>query len=256
MKKMILSLCLGGSILMANQQLDIINTIDIKTPKKIEPSGLTMTNEGQLLIVSDNGRLCKLQNEYLDCTKIKKGDYEGIAYFNDTIFIAEEGNDNLLAFNKKLDLISKMDIPRVYKSEKVLDKESKNGIEGLSFLYEKDNRLYFSILNQSKKLFVEDSSAVIIISVDKSLKKDAQIEDIIKLGIKDLSGNFYYKGSLFVISDKTNILIELNLDTKEILNTYDLPGDGQEGIYIENNKLYIAEDSGNLKIYTLKKELK
>lgn len=250
-------------------ELDIKSMNVIDTPKKIEPSGLTFNENGNMIIVSDNGRICFENKSKMVCKKTKKKrDFEGASYdyLNKRLYLAEEGKDNILVYRvkdidkAKIKKVTTINIPRKKDSFTILGKDSKNGIEGLTFLYETEEKTFFAITNQSKKTKGEDSSLLIIISVEtadlraKVKKTNALVERYIETGIKDMSGLFFYKQKIYVISDKKDLLFSVNLDSLEIENKWNLPGEGQEGLFILHDQIFIAQDSGGVLNIKLNKE--
>jgi hypothetical protein len=247
MKKIITISLLTSSLLFATTQfneknLPILNIQTIKTNKKIEPSGLTFF-KNDLFIASDNGRICSVNQE--KCIKLeKKYDIEGLTTDGEKIYLAIEGKDDIGILEEDMS-IKRISIPRKFKGKIVL-KKGGDGIEAITYLYKKNNKDYFIISNQSDRINGEDSSSLIIVSVEKN---NAKIEKVIEMPFTDISGLFYKNDYLFVLSDD-NDLLKIYKNFKEI-DSYFCPGEDQEGIYINKNNIYIAQDSGDILIITI-----
>jgi len=233
--------------------IENVEIIDLKDP--IEPSGLTLdkNNIDILYIVSDNGYLCSYNDSTKEgnCDLINKNlDLEGITSINNEIYVANEGKDELVNLNNS----NHFKIPRKIKDLVILGEKSSDGIEALTFLYNKNNKDYFAISNQSDNIGGNDSSNIIFFS--KNSNNEINIEKVFLFNIIDISGLFYSNNNLLFISDTENILVKMNLDSYNT-KTYNLPGKDQEGIVLNEffNILYIAQDSGDILKFYLNKDL-
>ena len=170
MKNLLMLSLITSTILYSSpiENLPIKEIKEIKTNKKIEPSGLTIFNN-QLIVVSDNGRICSIEQE--NCVKLsKKYDLEGASTDGKILYVGIEGKDNIGIVNKDMS-IERINIPRKYKGKKIL-KKGGDGIEALTFLYKKEGRDFFAISNQSDKIKGEDSSELIILSIKNKKAKN------------------------------------------------------------------------------------
>lgn len=259
MKKLI-SLIFTGISLYANIELPIKNINTIYTSnEKFEPSGISINNE-KLYSISDNGILLtmNLNDKIEHYHKLKKKDFEDISFSKlNNLYLVKEGKDNIIELNKEsFEEINKFDIDRSFNGNIVLEKGD-NGLESLSFVKETDTNIYFYSANQSNKFKGIDASAIFLLEINKKTKKGKIIE-YFPMKIKDISSIDYKNDNLiYFISDKENKLYITNKDFEEF-KIYKLPGENQEGIYLDENTmiLYIAQDSGNILEIELTKELK
>jgi hypothetical protein len=235
------------------KDLNIINISILKTPNNIEPSGLSFKENDidSLYIASDNGKLCEYNeiDKNMNCTNLNKNeDIEGISFKDNSMFLGLEGIDSIK--NENGDIIK---LNRKLNNYIVLDKRSPNGIEALSYLYSDNNKDYFIISNQSKKIFSEDASSLIKFFIKN---KKASIIESYQFNIIDISGVTYINNKIVFISDTENLLVVFNEETKET-QLYNLPGKDQEGIAYNEvfNILYIAQDSGDILKINLKGRL-
>jgi len=247
--KFLLIPVLVSSIFATELPIDYIETIT--TQNKIEPSGIAINN-GITYVISDNGRICNISID--SCVKLKKKiDMEGITFDNNNVmYVAQEGKDKLLKLSENLEISAKYKVPREYNGRIIL-KKGGDGIEALTYLYTKANRKFFIISNQSDYIDTEDGSTIIKISIpakQTKFRSTARIENVYNMQYTDISGLFYKRGYLYVISDDNDKLLVYKENTMEQIEEYELPGEDQEGIFIKDNTLYIAQDSGNvLKIH-------
>ena len=128
------------------------------------------------------------------------------------------------------------------------------GIEGITFIPDDEHPEggTFLVSNQSFNLEGGEPSVICELEVpivsSKSVLDSAKIVRTIYPGIIDVSGLYYnpLSNTLFVISDATNVFLEMSLDG-QILKQYAFIGDDQEGITLDDEGyLYIAQDSGGI----------
>jgi len=251
MKSIVLSIALLTSFLSA-EELPIKKIKTIKTNKHIEPSGLTLFQDN-LLLVSDNGRICNIS--YKSCIKFKeKYDLEGITNDKENIYIAIEGEDSINQIDENLNIVKKFLIPRITDNTLILS-EGGDGIEGLTYLYDKNDKKYFAISNQSDYLSGPDSSRIIIISIDKT--DFVRIEYAADMPYTDISALYYKDNILYALSDSNNklLLLRENNGYFKIYKEYDIPGKDQEGLVVKGKTLFIAQDSGDILKIKLKRKL-
>jgi len=221
--------------------------------KDFEPSGITFC-KNTLFSVSDEGTLMSInKNNVIKYYKIKdEGDYEGITCHKDKLYLAEEGKDNIIEINLQGKILNEFNIDRKYNGEKVISKKG-NGLESLAFFKEDIDNLYFFTSNQSNEFSGNDKSAIMVIKINKNSKK-AKINKYFPLKIKDISGILYQDGLVYFISDKKDKLY-LADENLNIFKEYNLFGDAQEGIFIKDNNIYIADDEGFILKAKIKKSL-
>lgn len=126
------------------------------TDSKFEPSGLTISPDGTVWVVSDNGRIGVLDDKtktVISAKMIRKGDYEGLAFApNGDLYVVEEGEDDIHKLSKDgMFSMQAYNIKRKFNGNKVIRKKG-NGLESLAFYKEDKSFIYFFTTNQSKKL--------------------------------------------------------------------------------------------------------
>lgn len=242
MKKLIL----GFLILFSIQNLLAKEKVIAKVP---EASGIVYSEKSNtLFVVNDEGKIYELSTKGQILKKLNLGKYdlEGITIDEDKglLILAIEGDEKILVLNQEnFKIQNEIKIKRKYKKINVLKKDSKNGIEGIALFKDK---LYIS--NQSKNKYPKADSSVIVI-VDYYLnKKKLKIKNIIDHGITDVSGLTFYKDTLFMISDKNNLLLSYDIKNNKIIKKYKLSKKyAQEGLtFDKKGNLYIAEDNGQI----------
>jgi uncharacterized protein YjiK len=224
------------------------------------PSGIVYHSERRtLFVVGDKGDICEIQRAgmLVKGERIRHADFEGITYdpSSGLLYIAIEGEEKIIEVNPDdFEVLREFEINRTFRGSTVL-KAGGNGIEALTFVPNSNHPEggTFYIANQGFDLGnEEDPSAIFELYVPlkggSSRGGRAWIIRSISLNAIDLSGLYYNRVSdhLYVISGVGNTLFELTRDG-DILATYTLPGDNQEGIAVdENGFLYIAQDSGGI----------
>ena len=242
MKKLIL----GFIILISIQNLFAKEKVIAKVP---EASGIVYSEKSNtLFVVNDEGKIYELSTKGQILKKLNLGKYdlEGITIDEDKglLILAIEGDEKILVLNQdNFKILNEIKIKRKYKKINVLKKDSKNGIEGIVLFKDK---LYIS--NQSKNKYPKaDSSVIVIVDYDLS-KKKLKIKNIIDHGITDVSGLTFYKDTLFMISDKNNLLLSYDIKNNKIIKKYKLSKKyAQEGLTFDKKEnLYIADDNGQI----------
>ena len=234
----------------------VMDTIGMHTMN--EPSGIDFhTLRNTLFVVGDEGYIYELslKGKIIKQHNIEITNLEGITHnpLNGLLYCAVEGKEQIVEIDpdtlKPLRLFS---IPRKYNGKTVMKKGGK-GIEAITFVPDSshhDGGTFF-VANQSFNLDdCNDLSALFELTLPLKSKDEAPVTTVqyFEPDMIDLSGLYFNKtsGYLMVISDEKNTLLEISL-TGKIENRYFLPGDGQEGITIDNNGLvYIAQDSGGI----------
>lgn len=242
MKKLIL----GFIILISIQNLFAKEKVIAKVP---EASGIVYSEKSNtLFVVNDEGKIYELSTKGQILKKLNLGKYdlEGITIDEDKglLILAIEGDEKILVLNQdNFKILNEIKIKRKYKKINVLKKDSKNGIEGIVLFKDK---LYIS--NQSKNKYPKaDSSVIVIVDYDLN-KKKLKIKNIIDHGITDVSGLTFYKDTLFMISDKNNLLLSYDIKNNKIIKKYKLSKKyAQEGLtFDKKGNLYIADDNGQI----------
>jgi len=249
MNKLLSAILLSSTLILASE-LPISHIETVKIKNKLEPSGITFF-KNDLFIVSDNGRVCNISKNI--CAKFrKKYDFEGISTDGEKLYVSVEGKDDIYYINDFGEISEKYKIPRTY-NERVILPKGGDGIEGMTFMFSKNGYRYFAITNQSKKRSGYDSSMIIFLKINKY--GEVSIIKTVEPHVTDLSGLFYKNGILYVLSDKENKLLLINKEGNIIKEYDNLPGEDQEGVYIKDNILFIAQDSGNILKIFLEKEI-
>jgi uncharacterized protein YjiK len=224
------------------------------------PSGIVFHAERRtLFVVGDKGDICEIQTDgtLAKGERIRHADFEGVTYDPSTglLYIAIEGEEKIIEVDPDdFRVLREFEIDRTFKGSTVL-KAGGDGIEAISFVPDSNHAEggTFYVANQGFDLENrEDPSA--IFELDVPLRTGSpqggrgKIIRSISLNAVDLSGLYYDRRSdhIYVISGVGNTLFELARDG-DILATYTLPGDNQEGIAVdESGLLYIAQDSGGI----------
>lgn len=217
-------------------------TETIKTQKKFEPSGITKL-ENYIYVVSDNGVLLKYDTNTKEQNYLKIGnlDFEAITTNGKDLFLLDEENQQIHTLNGNVYTISPY-----YDGKMVFNPEGNNQ-ESLTFIKEDNENIWFYTANQSKTFKGNDISSIAKIKVSKKYQT-TEIEEFYPMTIKDISDMQYVSDDLiYVISDTEDIIMEFN-SKFELLNTKHLNGKNQEGILMDNNLMYIAQDSGDILI--------
>jgi uncharacterized protein YjiK len=220
-----------------------------------EASGICYdTATKRLYVVSDRGTLYELTKKGKIVRKRHLGNYdlEGIAcdLKNNRLLAIEEGNDNILIINQKtLNVEKKISIRRSYNGKKLLVKDKRFGLEGITL--DSAGNIYVS--NQSYRKYPQKDPSVIILIKDLKHKK-TPILSLIDPGPKDIAGLFYKDGNIYMVSDSNDKLYRYNLKKQKIDFIVKLPKFAQEGIaFDDDNHIYFANDNGNVLKYKTKK---
>ena len=210
-----------------------------------EASGITYVKKtNTLFVVNDEGILYELNLKGKILRKKHLGSYdlEGISFDskNDLLILAIEGRDNILHIKKEIS------IKRKYKNKLLLKKDKKRGLEGIVLI---DSHVYIS--NQSNIAYPKEDASVIVILPYTIKKKKLKIIRILDHGLKDISGLTYYKGDLYLVSDKKSTIYQYSFKVKRIIKKKKLnKSHAQEGItFDKKGNLYIADDKGKILVY-------
>ncbi len=216
-----------------------------------EASGICFDKiSNKLFVVGDEGYLYKLntQGDILQSKHLGDFDFEGVACDtkNNRLLLAVEGKDNILIVDSKQFRIQKeINIKRSFKNEKLLVKDKKHGLEGITIIGE-----FIYLSNQSKYKYPHKDPSVIIKIKDLRSKNTHILERIDPRHI-DISGLDYYEGYLYMISDTKDKIYRYNLKKHKIEKSVKLPKFSQEGVAFDNqNNIYFANDKGSILKYT------
>jgi hypothetical protein len=233
-------------LLMLVVMIGCLNAIDFRG---LEPSGVTKLN-GVTYIVSDNGKILVIdakgkEKVYEMNVKKKYRDFEGITTDGTLLFVAIEGKDAIMTLNTKLDVLSIVKVKRKFNGKKVIHKKG-NGLESIAFL-KKDGEVYsFVVANQSKKFKGKDKTAIMKVELDG---KRATIVEYKALEHIDIAALCVYNDLIYSISDKEDKLIVFDMNFN-VVKTHDIGSGEQEGLFIKDDIMYIADDEGDF--YTRK----
>ncbi len=210
---------------------------------KISKTLYTVSDRGIVYEISTDGKI--IRKKY-----IGNFDIEGIACDtkNNRLLVISEGNDDILILSKKnLSVTKQIDIKRSFEGKKILQKDKKNGIEGITI----DNNGYIYISNQSHHKYPHPDPSVII-KIKDLHKSKTKIVSIIDPRRKDIAGLDYHDGYLYMVSDTNNKLYRYNFKEKKIDKKVSLPKFAQEGIaFDENGNIYLADDRGEILKYLI-----
>lgn len=219
-----------------------------------EPSGVVFhPGRGTLFVIGDKGHLTELQPEgvRLKQERLAEKDMEDITYSPVTgnLYIAVEGADLILEVDPdEFKIIRQIPLERAFEG-RVLLEPSGSGLEGIAFVPDESHEGggTFFLANQTDN--PEEPS--LILEVEISGPPDppvGKITSYFSVPVSDLSGLYYdqSRDRLLVISDDNNVLMHLSR-TGQLLDSYALPGEHQEGITLDaRGFLYIAEDADEL----------
>jgi len=201
-----------------------------------EASGISYcAKDNTLVVVNDEGRYYEidLKGNILSQTNLGKYDLEGVVCEDSRLIFAVE-NRGVLVLDKKTGTHEIVPVDDTYDDKKLDLFDKKAGVEGIEKV---GNIIYLS--KQSK---AKDESFIAVIEMSGVLTK---IVELIKHDIADIAGLAYYDGSLYMVSDKEDLLVKYNLATKKITKKTRLEKGAWEGIAIDNEgMIYLADDDG------------
>ncbi len=235
MKKVFITIMILLSILQAKSSYKIA-TIP-------EASGISYcSNSDTLIVANDEGWYYEITTDGDIVTKRRIGDYdlEGVVCEEDRFVFAIEDR-GVLIVDRKTQKVKVLDIDSDYRGKKLKLFDKKSGIEGIA----KVDDLYY-LSKQAKK---KNDSFIVVVKLDRYHNK---IVDMIKHKIPDTAGLDYYNGSLYMVSDKKDLLVRYDLKQKKIMCKMKLPKSAQEGIAFDEKHLYIADDDGQVLKYKTK----
>ena len=197
-----------------------------------EASGISYCKRSNTLIVAnDEGSFYEItpNGETILKYKLGKYDLEGVVCGRKEIIFAVE-NGYLLRVNRKSLKVKKLKIVG-----NNIQFSKKSGIEGIA----KVNNLYYLSI-QSKKSKKDAKLIVVKINLNS-----AEIMNIINHKIIDSAGMEYYKGKLYIVSDKKDKLYIYDIKNNTITKKIKLDKFAQEGVTFDNKgNIYFADDNG------------
>jgi len=212
-----------------------------------EASGIAYCADSKKLIVAnDEGTYYEMSKKGKILKKVKLGnfDLEAVVCEEDVYIFAVE-NKGLLFVERKTGKQAKISVNTRYKGKKIKLFDKKAGVEGIVKV---DNLIYLAKQSKKKK----DS----FIAVVKLYPLPSHIVDIIPHHIPDTAGLTYHNGSLYMVSDKKDLLIKYNIQKKKIEKTMSLQEGAWEGIAFDpKGNIYLADDDGRI-VKCKAKELK
>jgi uncharacterized protein YjiK len=225
-----------------------------------EPSGICFHGaRGTLFVIGDEGAIQEMTTagDVLHRGDLQREDLEGVTWAPSTrmLYVAVEGEEVIIEVHADTFAITRtFDIPRTFQGDTVL-KKGKDGIESVTFVpnpHHPHGGTFF-VTNQAKKdKDPEDDSVLLELFLSlKSAAPVAEIKACHRMKPRDLAGLCYdaARDLLLIVSDKENRCLEVTRGGV-VLHAYDLPGDDQEGIALDNEgALYIAQDSGGIMKY-------
>ncbi len=216
-----------------------------------EASGICYSKKSDSLFVSnDEGTIYQINRNGKILKKERVGDYdlEGVACSKDSkeLFLVDEKSDSIIVLNQKTLKIRRIiRVKKKYLGIKIF-KPGKHGMEAITI---DDSDIYIS--NQSSKKWPQNHSSVVAILKNRDKRKLA-IEAVIDHGFIDVAGLDIYKGDLYMVSDKEDLLIKYDLKKNRVLWSKSLPKFAQEGIAFDNKGfVYFADDNGAVLKYKI-----
>ncbi|SFV64281.1 hypothetical protein MNB_SV-6-1511 [hydrothermal vent metagenome] len=209
-----------------------------------EASGISYCSDNDRLIVAnDEGWYYEMKTNGDIVSKKRLGEYdlEGVVCEEDRMIFAIEDR-GILIVDRATHKIKEVDIEPIYRGKKLPLFEKKRGIEGIARVDD-----FYYLAKQSKK---RRDSFVAVVKLDRY---HAKIVDLIKHKVADTAGLEYHNGSLYMVSDKRDLLIRYDIKREKIICKVKLDKSAQEGITFDNSgNVYIADDGGAVLKYPIK----
>lgn len=204
-----------------------------------EASGICFNkHSNSLFVANDEGSVYEISTAGKILRKKRLGDYdlEGVACKKNVLYFAVEGRDSVLIVNQAdFSIKEEIKIKSKYRGTTIIVRDKKHGLEGITI---KNGMIYLS--NQSYNRYPKKDPSVVFTIKDKTGNKKSKIKKIYDHGYDDIAGLTIYKNQLYMVSDKKNLLI--NLDRKK---EYKIPKFAQEGVCFDNKGyIYFADDEG------------
>jgi uncharacterized protein YjiK len=225
-----------------------------------EPSGVTYHPiRRTLFVVDDGGHIHEIRPDgtVIQTKALQARDLEGITTNPITgwLYAAVEDEEAILEINPQtLTVNREFKINRSFDGKPLL-KKGGMGIEAITFvpdaLHPEGGTFWIGNQSFSRKPGGEPSiicEVVVPLLTSKAVEAEGSIIRFFEMGFLDISGLTYNAkaDSLVLISDTTNLLVELKRDGTH-LHRYLLPGDDQEGITLDGlGYMYIAQENGQI----------
>lgn len=225
-------------------------SLNAKSIAKIpEASGICYIEKTKkLIVVNDEGWIYRLTTDGKILEKKYLGEYdlEGVTYDakKNRLLLAVEDKNSILILNKDdFKILKEIKIKKKFKKISILEK-SKDGIEAITMI---DGDVYVA-----KQRALSSSKDFVLIKLKNLKNKRAKIKEIYRHSYPDIAGLSFYKGHLYMLSDKKDLLIKYDLKLNKALQEVKLPKSAQEGICFDDKHMYIADDKGNVLKYKTK----
>ena len=225
-----------------------------------EPSGVTYHPlRKALFVVDDGGFLHEIRpNGVAIKTKDLQGrDLKGITTDPGTgwLYVVVEDDEVILEINPQtLTIRREFKINRSFEGKTLL-KEGGMGVEAIVFVPDSSHAEggTFWIGNQSVNLKPSGEPSIVCevvvpLNTSKTEVAEGTIVRYFEMDFIDISGLAYdaQADSIVIISDTTNLLVEIQRDGS-LIHRYLLPGDDQEGVTFDGlGYMYIAQESGQI----------
>ncbi len=225
-----------------------------------EPSGVTYHPiRKTLFVVDDGGLLHEIRPDGVDIKKkdLQGRDLEGITTDPTTgwLYAVVEDDETILEINPEtLNIRREFKINRLFDGKTLLE-EGGMGVEAIVFVPDSSHAEggTFWIGNQTFNLKPSGEPSIVCEVVVPLKSSDAEVSECtivryFEMDFIDISGLAYdaQGDSLVIISDTTNLLVEIKRDG-DMLHRYLLPGNDQEGVALDGlGYMYIAQESGQI----------
>jgi uncharacterized protein YjiK len=233
---------------------------NISPLKKVEPSGITYHPQRRtVFVVGDEGHLYEMRTdgEAVRTEYLKQADLEGITVNPVTGFLyaVVEGEEMVFEIDPQTFRVTrKFTVNRNFAGRELL-KKGGMGLEAIVFIPDASHPEggTFWVGNQSFSLKPGKEPSIICEVVlplisSKTGEGRGQIIRFFPLSIIDISGLAYdpQRQCLLVMSDTTNLLLEVTLDGN-VRRQYLIPGADQEGVVLDKmGFIYIAQENGEV----------
>lgn len=209
-----------------------------------EASGISYCSTSDTLVVAnDEGSYYEItpKGKILHQTKLGNYDLEGVVCEEEQMVFAIE-NKGLLLVDRHTGKKKKVILDTMYDGTKLLLFDQKSGVEGIA---KTGNTVYLAKQSNKKKKSY--------IAVFRLSPYPSRVIGVIEHHISDTSGLTYHDGSLYMVSDKEDILIKYDLDKKKIVKKVKLEKGAWEGIAFDTKgHVYLADDDGRVLKYKKK----
>jgi uncharacterized protein YjiK len=199
-------------------------SLNAKTIANIpEASGICLCKQSNTLFVAnDEGYIYELNKKGKVLRKkfLGKYDLEGVTCDKNFLYFIDERNV-ILKISYNFELLKKIKIKEIKKSKK-------SGLEGIT----KYRDGFYISKQDSKSIFL--------------VNEDGKLIEKIYIGIKDISGLDVNKDILYIISDKSDVLLKYDIKNRKIIKKIKLPKFAQEGVAVGKKQLFFADDNGKI----------